>query len=258
MSNTYIGQGCYVFNPTLGGAGTETIPLLQDVYTSEDNMDIDTKVLKITSENLISGLEIDPTNNNQGNRFYSTDGSSLNNLTLSPDYMYWDCDYVTGDTRVGLEFDPTGGFGATRFWKENYVTNEGSTIGLETTQIMLQSTDGTFTTNVNVYPSNFESNTTDGTSDKWIGQDTTQVLIYSTDGTNQSTIDVYDNSMALSVTDGLTTTSITIGTVSIQLDNIPSYDDDTDASSLSPGMIYQTTGLGASPLDVAGILMIKQ
>jgi len=143
---------------------------------------------------------------------------------------------------------------------EDLATGEYSQIDTTTTSAVISSTDTTWTTNVNVYPSNFEANTTDGTSDKWIGQDTTQVLIYSTDGTNQSTIDVYDNSMALSVTDGLTTTSITIGTVSIQLDNIPSYDDDSAAGTggLTPGMIYMTTGGGANPLDVAGILMIKQ
>jgi hypothetical protein len=76
----------------------------------------------------------------------------------------------------------------------------------------------------------------------------------------QGQLYVKPNEIYLSVTDNLSTTSITIGTVSIVLDNIPSYDDDTAAGTggLVPGMIYMTTGGGANPLDVAGILMIKQ
>jgi hypothetical protein len=44
------------------------------------------------------------------------------------------------------------------------------------------------------------------------------------------------------------------------LKNLPAYQDDADAGTngLPQGFLYQTTGLGASPLDVAGILMIKQ
>ena len=42
------------------------------------------------------------------------------------------------------------------------------------------------------------------------------------------------------------------------LKNLPAFQDDTAASGLTAGYLYQTTGTGASPLDVAGILMIKQ
>jgi hypothetical protein len=44
------------------------------------------------------------------------------------------------------------------------------------------------------------------------------------------------------------------------LKNLPKYTDDADAGTagLPQGYLYQTDGLGASPLDVAGILMIKQ
>jgi len=42
--------------------------------------------------------------------------------------------------------------------------------------------------------------------------------------------------------------------------NIISANDDSDAalSGLTTGDVYQTSGLGGSPLNVAGILMIKQ
>lgn len=48
--------------------------------------------------------------------------------------------------------------------------------------------------------------------------------------------------------------------ITSKLDNIPSYSDDTDAglSGLTSGNIYQTNGTAASPLDIAGILMVKQ
>jgi len=54
--------------------------------------------------------------------------------------------------------------------------------------------------------------------------------------------------------------NINLDSIDISMPNIPSYDDDADAATggLSPGSIYQTTGGGASPLDVPGILMIKQ
>lgn len=42
------------------------------------------------------------------------------------------------------------------------------------------------------------------------------------------------------------------------LKNLPAFQDDAAASGLTAGYLYQTTGTGASPLDVAGIMMIKQ
>ena len=46
----------------------------------------------------------------------------------------------------------------------------------------------------------------------------------------------------------------------LNMSDIPAYDDDADAgaNSLTVGDVYQTTGSGAAPLNVAGILMIKQ
>lgn len=57
-------------------------------------------------------------------------------------------------------------------------------------------------------------------------------------------------------------TKITIDDVNehITISNLPSYDDDTAAGvgGLTAGMVYMTTGSGSAPLNVAGILMIKQ
>ena len=51
---------------------------------------------------------------------------------------------------------------------------------------------------------------------------------------------------------------LTLSETGISLATLPAFDDDTDASSLDTGDFYQTTGSGASPLNVAGIIMIKQ
>jgi hypothetical protein len=44
--------------------------------------------------------------------------------------------------------------------------------------------------------------------------------------------------------------------------NLPAFDDDADAgsgpSAIPSGRLYKTTGNGASPLNVAGIVMVKQ
>jgi len=42
------------------------------------------------------------------------------------------------------------------------------------------------------------------------------------------------------------------------LKNVPAYADDAAASALPAGTIFQTDGTGAAPLNVAGLLMIKQ
>ncbi len=46
----------------------------------------------------------------------------------------------------------------------------------------------------------------------------------------------------------------------LNMSDVPAYDDDADAgaNSLTIGDVYQTTGSGVAPLNVAGILMIKQ
>lgn len=51
-----------------------------------------------------------------------------------------------------------------------------------------------------------------------------------------------------------------INAVTLKSTAIPAYDDDAAAGGggLVTGEIYQTTGSGSSPLNVAGILMIKQ
>lgn len=55
-------------------------------------------------------------------------------------------------------------------------------------------------------------------------------------------------------------TIIDLSGENLTLQSLPSFDDDAAAGvgGLTAGMLYQTTGSGAAPLNVAGILMIKQ
>jgi hypothetical protein len=85
------------------------------------------------------------------------------------------------------------------------------------------------------------------------------------DGTVLSTLEVTATQTTLEFSNGTTSASLVAiedvgnGDAGIFLTGIPAYDDDADAGTagLLAGAIFQTTGLGAAPLDVAGILMIK-
>jgi hypothetical protein len=95
--------------------------------------------------------------------------------------------------------------------------------------------------------------------------DTKTAMIFD-DGTVLSTLEVTATQTTLEFDNGTTSASLVAiedagnGDAGILLTGIPAYDDDADAGTagLSAGAIFQTTGLGAAPLDAAGILMIKQ
>jgi hypothetical protein len=74
-----------------------------------------------------------------------------------------------------------------------------------------------------------------------------QIQLTSTDGVNTSNI-------------LLNETTMTIASNFIELPTIQAFADDADAATggLTTGMIYETDGTGAAPLNVAGILMRKQ
>ena len=86
------------------------------------------------------------------------------------------------------------------------------------------------------------------------------------DGTVLSTLEVTVSQTTLEFDNGTTSASVVAiddcgnGDAGILLTGIPAYDDDTAAgvAGLVAGAVYQTTGLGAAPLDAAGILLIKQ
>jgi hypothetical protein len=86
------------------------------------------------------------------------------------------------------------------------------------------------------------------------------------DGTVLSTLEVTATQTTLEFDNGTTSASLVAiddagtGDAGILLTGIPAFDDDAAAgvAGLLAGAMFQTTGLGAAPLDAAGILMIKQ
>jgi len=145
---------------------------------------------------------------------------AINNLTVTEVN-----DYITGSRR-----DVTTG-GATNYIEQNYTgkvdifTSDSVTSGLGRIEI-----------------------------------DPTSPLITSltTSGAAASKIDMYANGQVDIVAgDGLNLTMVP-GKFSIT--SLPAYDDDAAAgvAGLVAGFVYQTTGLGAAPLNAAGIVMIKQ
>jgi hypothetical protein len=63
---------------------------------------------------------------------------------------------------------------------------------------------------------------------------------------------IYDNQA------GALTYEFTLADDGFYLKNLPAYADDTAASAVPAGYLYQTDGSGAAPLNVPGIVMIKQ
>lgn len=68
------------------------------------------------------------------------------------------------------------------------------------------------------------------------------------------------NSVILGGTGITASTPDMVHVPNLYIDNCPAYADDAAAGvgGLTTGMVYQTTGAGGAPLNVAGILMIKQ
>ena len=135
------------------------------------------------------------------------------------------------------------------------------------TSIVSTVSDGVGTqSSISMYPDSMDILATDGTTNVSCSVYTSGLQLNSTDGSS------FINNISLNTTGapGISigssnpttsaATAIEFTTDSISLLGLPSFDDDADATagSLVAGNLYQTTGLGASPLDVAGILMIKQ
>lgn len=201
--------------------------------------------------------------------------------------------YVTEDTTPGSElFDitvPSGGntasmgiagsSGINTSWTDG---TESFSLNLSTNGSVISATDGTTTNGLTVKTAEVKIDATDGTnisfvdvnSDGTIEINSTGVGNFgkteyfpngtiqniSDDGTNFSNVTQIPTSYSTTVSDG--TNSITFGltAISMYINALPAFADDADAGTagLTIGQMYQTDGTGASPLNVAGIMMIKQ
>jgi hypothetical protein len=358
MSNTYVGQGCYVFNPTLGGAGTETIPsVITDDYSqltidgtkigmsSVDGINVtsfeldpnngtslsvtdgtntvtlgldgstgtatfgstdgtDTSTQTITPQQIVlyatdgtneSFFDLDPANYDYGNRWLSTDGTNTATVELDVSGVnYGNRLYATdGTNESSITFNVDGSINISS--DDNGLPATTSEILIAPLNTTISSTDGTNTSTQTILPTDITSTVTDGSSYGRVGLTSTNSYLQLDDdgntyvggvdftyntflnntitgvlsasnitGSSQSLVTTFTNldtdtgSVSLQSTDGVDTNVITILPSITNFSTVPAFDDDTAASGLTTGDIYQTTGGGASPLDVAGILMIKQ
>jgi hypothetical protein len=177
----------------------------------------------------------------QGFSLNYTDGGSIGNgLLISGPYAVFDV--TDGSVNSGFEFDPESSNNGTFIYQYDGLGNS--------TSVELDPL-GSFNGN-RLY-------STDGTAFGYIQWDYAQSYLENNDGgTNTGYIAIGNQQLDLGVDDGVSSNTIALTSTNLNISNIPAFDDDTAASSLTTGDIYQTTGNGASPLDVAGILMIKQ
>ena len=129
----------------------------------------------------------------------------------------------------------------------------------KSTDFTLEITDGVDTSNINSSVVQQQFNVTDGVDASDVKISKTSIDTTISDGTDTSSIINNKLNINVSVTDGTFSKSITITKTDISI-TLDAYADDADAGAggLTTGMMYQTDGTGASPLNVAGILMIKQ
>lgn len=75
-----------------------------------------------------------------------------------------------------------------------------------------------------------------------------------------TTINLQQNSVSIGFDNATTSHDLKVDVNGYFLKNLDSYQDDTAAGigGVPQGYLYQTDGTGAAPLDVAGIVMIKQ
>jgi hypothetical protein len=99
----------------------------------------------------------------------------------------------------------------------------------------------------------------DGGEYSTLSIDKTSSTLMTGDLTTVAAINTKPSEVNLSVTDGLSTNEIRV-TLTETIMTLPSYADEADATlaGLQTGTLYQTDGTGAAPLNVAGIVMIKQ
>jgi hypothetical protein len=183
-------------------------------------------------------------------------------------------DKVGTEGVYALSLDGLGGYSKLNLNKSTDATFELTDNGVNISNIVLSPvnidisvTDGTDTSTIDITPPLIDILTTNATN-------TTQQTFSSnielnvTDGTNTNFTQFNIGDTSLSVTDGTDTSTITINaqtitispSINLSITSIPAFADDAAAGTagLLINDVYQTDGTGAAPLNVAGIMMIKQ
>jgi hypothetical protein len=164
-----------------------------------------------------------------------------------------------GTNTASVELDPTFNNNGNRLYATDG-TNESSVAfnaaGLDI--FHADNTDGVYVSMA--FPSFSVTVDNTSTSEQTIlTLDNTTAEINTTDGTDTSKIVILPGSATLFSEDGVDDGFLKVTKNGIQFKGIPSFADNAAAATggLANGDIYRTSGSGAAPLNVAGILMIK-
>ena len=208
----------------------------------------------------------------------STDGTNTGQANIYSSGLYLNInDTSTYDNNITLNGNITSPYGI-QMYSQNPSSSDNGVINLDATAINQEVTDGTTTSSFNIEVSDsgigmnmsdgidwtggisVSRNTVFGASDTNTSMGTQNLTGITSAQITTSTDNITDlSNITLQITNSLTQpVGIYIVDDGIRTNGIPSFDDDTAASGLTAGSLYQTTGAGASPLDVVGILMVKQ
>jgi len=223
-----------VTNPTLSDVltnGNTTGPNFIDVDSGYGLQAID------TINNITDTVSLDPEGLLNGTGIFSTDGTDIGQILIDK-------------TTVSLETNDGSGYAAASFkTSPSY-------------QFAVEVTDATDTTTETITATQWLAQTTDG-----VNYQGTITNLYSSGGgfirilmETKNLAGIATGTVILN-TDLITDESeFQVDTDKIKFNNTPAFADDAAATTagLLPGDVYQTDGTGAAPLNVAGILMIKQ
>lgn len=194
-------------------------------------------------------------------------GDYVSQLTLDPASLNSGTffkfeDLVTG-VKTTLELDPLGNFNGNRFYSEDGVSSSANINVNPTGSAGVVGTDGTTTSEISISPSIAIFGTNDTPNSiyhKFQVEVGVGYIVSSNNPTITNETKLYGDTTSSTWTaiSGGSINAITLTHNNINISNLPSFDDDAAASGLTTGDLYQTTGGGASPLNVAGILMVKQ
>jgi len=205
-----------------------------DGATSSFYFDANKEIVTIGIDNLSTGktsiLTLDPNNvgSADGSYLYTTDAiGTQSQIKFSLDGI--SNEYINGDNEATIRI------------QKDYIATQ-ITDGTDTGGIALTTTSLGLLTPKTIY--NAQSN---GNLEISCEGD---LIIMGDNQNNQTRIDILSNQLQIDIASA--------GILNII--GLPAFDDDVAAGTggLVAGNVYQTTGSASSPLDVAGILMIKQ
>lgn len=188
-------------------------------------------------------------------------------------YVYYTEDTTPGSEYGQIEINDIGLIGRTKV-EAGYIRTSASNPTTDAVNIIsdvtsagnpslaMSTSDSTGISNsVNLTSLNgVEINSYDGLNDNsYVQINYTSAQIQSNNISNSSFVQILPGSIIINSSDGINTKVIEVTPLSVSL-TLDSYADDADAGTagLVTGDMYQTDGTGAAPLNVAGIVMIKQ